>query len=82
MKPLRSDDIVTACQPLLVLAVLTTLLLLGTGMTSCCPAPARPTVLGKTEIRKLESGNYEVSAGWMERRRRYERAILKQCPDR
>jgi len=62
-------------------AILTVLLALGMSTTvGCCAEvlPSRP--LGKTEIHRLPNGNWEVSAGWMVRRVRYERAILDRCP--
>ena len=64
-------------------AMSTLLLLLSMSMIACWPKPElRPVSLGKSEIKKNDDGTFTVSAGWMARRVRYERALLKQCPDR
>ena len=64
-------------------ATFTLLLLLLMSTTGCCPKlELRPVSLGKSEIKKNGDGSFIVSAGWMARRARYEKALLKQCPDR
>ena len=78
MRRPSDDELEVMFYTLLVAAMLTMWLLLGTCMTGCCQEPAQPIALGKTEIVKLEDGSWKVSPGWMARRMNYERALLHQ----
>ena len=78
MRKWSNDSVETVFWTLLSLAILIALLLPLMSTTGCCAKPASLVSLGRTEMKALPNGNYEVSPGWIARRIQVERACLRR----